>query len=191
MVDVRGATNDGLEDVPDVPVDLIVDHGDCGGAGREVVVGDDGKWSGSEKDDDGMVEDGLSDERVRLLERLNRENKQGTLTNFCIEFSSFGARKTTGEGGGWKEGGAERKMNGGSWPPSSTVQNCGGSKNRGTRKIKAQASKKQKKGAKSVSGREPGQGPKPVSSQGSLRNYFSVEERLVEIGTPMGFRRLI
>ena len=97
MVDVRGATNDGLEDVPDVPVDLIVDHGDCGGAGREVVVGDDGKWSGSEKDDDGMVEDGLSDERVRLLERLNRENKQGTLTNFCIEFSSFGARKTTGK----------------------------------------------------------------------------------------------
>ena len=98
---------------------------------------------------------------------------------------------TTEVGGGWKEGGAERKMNGGSWPPSSTVQNCGGSKNRGTRKIKAQASKKQKKGAKSVSGREPGQGPKPVSSQGSLRNYFSVEERPVEIGTPMGFRRLI
>ena len=95
------------------------------------------------------------------------------MTHYFSEISSFGAQKTTEVGGGWKGVGV-RMMIDGSGPTNSTVQNNGGSMNQGSRKLKAQARKKPKRGAKSSGGREPGPGRKSDSSQENLRNYFSL-----------------
>ena len=145
------------------------------------MVGKDGAGSQTEKDDRRVVEDNEKEERRRLRERLGRETLQGTIKRYSYDRSTFEACLDMSRGGGEKDDGLGG-VNTGSRRKESNVTRSNRLKTLGKKKF---GGANKIKGPKSKSGREPGLG-NSVSSQGSIRRYFSTEARPEEVGNSPG-----
>ena len=119
-----------------------------------------------------------------MVARINTQTKQGTITNFCIDMSSFGGAIQTETGGGSKSGGMEHSL----VEPrlkEAFVTNRYGVKTKGLRKKALAKRSITKRGSRSKTGKEP-ELREPVSNQQGIMSYFSLEARPEPTRIPMG-----
>ena len=140
-------------------------------------VGGNNGHSTAENDDE-------EEERRRLDTHLNKK-KQGTIKNFLFKLNCFGDESNNGNGGGSTGDGMERLVEGAS--RESCVQVCTDPRPRGKKTLRAPATTKRKRGAKSKSGRETGNSKDGSdSSQSSMMMFLRSKERPVEVGNSQG-----